>query len=559
MKATLIFENGQTKTLDVCTAAENGVLTAYLKKEELGEGIRYVDFLYDCFTAKAGDEGWFLTGGGTTGTVLTRFTQREDAVVDRGTPFIGCYGMNTGKAGTLAIVTGMRPDHVTIISVKDGVYSCFPRFMLDGDAAYEDIRVELHGLEDGGYPAMARCYRAFQLTRGGCVPLAERTAADPRLKKSADSIAVRVRQGWKPAPSPVEYQTPETEPPMHVACTFDRVGDIADEFRRQGIPGAEFCLVGWNYGGHDGRFPQIFPPDPRLGGEERLRALISHVKEDGYGIVCHDDATGAYTIADCFDEEYLLKNKDGGLHLRPYCWSGGRPHKICPQRQYERFETVNQPKLAALGFEGIHYIDVITILPLLKCYDPKHPLNRAESGEWYRKTMKLARKTFGGFSSESGFDFAASDLDYCMYISFKIGSEDTIPLCDAVVPFWELIYHGIILYNSSTFTLNYTAKSVKNRLKYFEYGGRPLICYYANFASNNNWMGREDFLCDTDEQLRDSAEKIRVMSDDYESLSDVRFSFMDDHEEIAPGVFRTTYSNGTSVTVDYKKETFEIK
>ena len=37
-------------------------------------------------------------------------------------------------------------------------------------------------------------------------------------------------------------------------------------------------------------------------------------------------------------------------------------------RQYERFECENQPKLAEYGFEGIHYIDVITILPLVKCY-----------------------------------------------------------------------------------------------------------------------------------------------------------------------------------------------
>ena len=160
---------------------------------------------------------------------------------------------------------------------------------------------------------MAREYRRYQLTAGGCVPLKERVEADPRLKRSAEGISVRIRMGWKPAPSPVENQTPETEPPMHVACTFARAGQIAEALYASGVRNAELCLVGWNYGGHDGRFPQIFPPDPRLGGEEKLRELIRRTKALGYNIVCHDDATAAYTIADCFDEEYLLKTKDGGL------------------------------------------------------------------------------------------------------------------------------------------------------------------------------------------------------------------------------------------------------
>jgi len=64
-------------------------------------------------------------------------------------------------------------------------------------------------------------------------------------------------------------------------------------------------------------------------------------------------------------------------------------------------------------------------------------------------------------------------------------------------------------------------------------------------------MGLEDFLCDTDEQLADSVRRIRQMSDDYESLSDVRYRFMESHEKIADGIFRTTYEGGRSVTVNY--------
>ena len=360
-------------------------------------------------------------------------------------------------------------------------------------------------------------------------------------------------------PTPVEYQTPETEPPVHVACDFDRVGDIADEFNKIGIKSAEICLVGWNCSGHDGRFPQIFPVEPKLGGEKKLRSVIKKIQNYGYNCVCHDDEAGVYTIADCFDEEYLLKNKDGSVKKSYQCWSGGRPHRVCPQREYELFETKNQPKIRKLGFEGIHYIDVLTMTPLYKSYDKNHPLNRKEVAEWYKKIMELSRKIFGGFSSEASFDFAAESLDYVLYSNFGIGKEPDISLGDEVIPFWHIAYHGIILYNPSTFTLNYPVKGVSNRLKLFELGGRPLLCYYANFASDRNWMGSEDFICDTDEQLAQTVINAKKMADDYEAMKDIRYEFITNHEKLSENVYRTTYSNGISITVDYNSENIEIK
>lgn len=559
MKARFYYSGGNTEDFDVEATNKNGITIARLAKEQVGRNVKYIDFLYDYFNVKAGSDGYYVTNFAADGTYLTEFTERENLSASKDHSFVACYGMNKGKTGVLAIVTGMRYDFGMEIGVKDGVYYLYPRFYIDCDEMYEDICVELYNLDDGSYSAMARKYRQYQLTRGGCVPLKERAANDKRLMKATEGIEVRIRQGWKPAPSPVEYQTPENEPSMYAACSFDRVGDIADEFKVQGIDKAEFCLVGWNSGGHDGRFPQLLPVEPKLGGKEKMLKLIEKLHSMGYGIVCHDDATAAYTIADCFDEEYLLKNKDMTFHKRPYCWSGGRPHKICPRRQYERFELSNQELIKSFGFEGVHYIDVITILPLLKCYDKSHPLNRRDSAEWYRKIMRLARKNFGGFASESGYDFAAAETDYVMYPVYKTEPDENTPLCDKYIPFWHIVYHGIIMYNPCTFSLNYTAKKPDNRLKYFEWGGRPLVCYYANFATGNNWMGMEDFLADTDEQLKDSVKKIKQMAEDYEALRPERFEFIENHEEVSSGVFRTEYSNGTVVTVNYNDKTYKIE
>lgn len=133
-------------------------------------------------------------------------------------------------------------------------------------------------------------------------------------------------------------------------------------------------------------------------------------------------------------------------------------------------------------------------------------------------------------------------------------------ICDRPIPFWQIVYHGIILYNPGTYTLNYAAKGANNRLKYFEYGGRPLVCVYANFAvgEGKDWMGREDIRIDSDEEMVESVSKIKMMSEDYEWLKEVRYAFMQSHNKIADGVYETAYSNGIKVTVNYNDSTVRM-
>ena len=71
-------------------------------------------------------------------------------------------------------------------------------------------------------------------------------------------------------------------------------------------------------------------------------------------------------------------------------------------------------------------------------------------------------------------------------------------------------------------------------------------------------MGREDFVCDTDAQLEDSVSKIQQMAADYALLEPERYEFIENHEKLTDDVYRTTYANGTQVTVDYQNETVEI-
>lgn len=554
VEATCTYMDGRIEKRTIPLAPEGQTERLRWKAAEIPAGIRHIEFRPEFATAATGEDGYFVMPNGFLGT----FRERNGEQV-LGSSCMPMFGMKTPRATFVAIVTGLPHEYTLVARAKEGVYTLFTRFQLEGRAARGDIAIDYHFLAggDADYSGMARRYRAHQLGRNACVPLKARIAKSPELAYAAACVEVRIRQGWKPAPSPVESQTPETEPPMRAVVTFDRVGRILDEFKRQGIGRAEICLVGWNRKGHDGRYPQLFPVEEELGGEAKLRQLIRKAQAMGFQIVCHNNHSDAYRISEAWDEEYTIKNPGGTLSTNAV-WSGGRMYNVCPRRAYERFATKDLRAIAALGFRGVHYIDVLTIVKPRACYDPAHPLGPDESAAWIGRIMGEAKAVFGGVSSEGPWDFCCDNLDYALYVSFN-GLTKRPPMVDRMVPIWQLVYHGIIMSNPFTETTNYTLKDDTARLKLVEFGGRPMFYFHSKFLEGNKqWMGAEDLTCETDEALVAGVAKIREGHDEYGRLAHLQTEFMDRHEQIAPDVFRTVYSGGTQIVCNYGAAGFDL-
>lgn len=475
------------------------------------------------------------------------------------------FGVRRADACFVAIVTGMRCDYDTVVGVRGGIHYIFPRFRLDGERPYEDIAVRYCTLrgDNADYCGMARRYRRFQLDRGACVPLKIRAQTNPYLRYAAESMNVRIRMGMKPVPTPVLTQTPETEPEMVVSCTFDRMRDLIGEFKRQGIDKAEFCLIGWNVKGHDGRYPQLFPVEPALGGEQKLRALIRYGQQNGYQMTCHTNSSDAYAVSELWNPDDILMHKNGTLSVDENAWSGGRMYQLCPAAA-ARQAAVMLPKVAALGFRGIHYIDVISLHPPRKCCNPRHPLNRRDSAACNGQIMALTQRLMGGFSSEGAFDINIGSLDFALLVHSDETLAPRLAMCDRVIPLWELVYHGIVLHNTSWETGTYRQfagappENECKRLKNIEFGGRPLAYFHMEFHGHADEIGK-GLTTATDAQMARSVSELKGMAEDFRKLSYLQYEFMDRHEAIADGVFRTTYSDGSRVTVDYHQRTYRLE
>ena len=476
------------------------------------------------------------------------------------------YGWATPRGAYLAIITGLKCYPRLVVTAENGAYSvsCELNEELCRDPS-EDFRIEFHRRAPGtGYATLAGIYRDRQLASGAVKPLTERVKANPVLKRAVEAPEIRIRQAWKPVPSPVPWQTPTNEPPVRAVVTFDRVCDIVRELKRQGVGNAELCLVGWNIGGHDGRWPQYFPAEPKLGGDAGLKRAIACAREAGYLIVPHGNYIEGYTIANNWDWANTAKGDDGKPQMAgTCCWGGGQPVRICPQRAFEAYCLPLMPQLKEVGFTGIGYFDVVSILLATRCTDPAHPCTRAEGAAWWGKYAAEVQRTLGGFASEGSVDHFAGQLDSVLYASFD--TEEKIVerhakggLAKRHVPIFQIVYNGIIVSNPFTHTVNFTVQPRAAQLKFLEYGGRPNFYFYSKFMTDpkKDWMGKNDLRCGTDEELHWAVAKIKEGVDLYAQFLPLQYAFITNHEQLADDVFRTSWSDGSELVVNYTDKAF---
>lgn len=558
----LVFRqaDGAMETRSVPLVMDGGVQHLRVSKQVIPAGTRFIEVHHPMATAKVGDEGFYVFSNGMYGT----FRERPDATYRNPHVVMPVFGVSTPAGAVSVIVTGLRYEAFQMVELKNGIYRVFPRFELNGDAPYDDLAIEFHrpDTDRATYADLAKVYRRFQLERQVVRPLKERIRGKTELAYAAGSVMVRVRMGWKPVPSPVPEQNAQNEPPMKVVVSFERLMRLIDEFKQQGIQRAEFCLVGWNIGGHDGRYPQIFPVDERLGGENKLREAIAKAQAAGYQIVCHTNYSDAYRasqIGGLWDEDYLLRARDGSI-VQGGNWGGGTMYQTCPQCMVERFSRSDFARIRELGFRGLHYIDVYTTVNPRTCYAPQHPLTKEGFAHWTGRLAADAQQTFGGFASEGGFDYAVSHLDYGLYTSFYVPGSPTPALIDRHVPFWQPVYHGIVLSNPYTATTNYTIKDPQKQLKLIEFGGRPMFYFHSKFrAAGTHWMGDDDLSCATDEELVRSVAMVKRGFEEFESLKHLQLELMESHGPVAEHVFKTTFSDGTSIFCNYRDADWEYQ
>jgi hypothetical protein len=522
----------------------------------------------DSFDKSVGEEGWYLIPGNEhcAGAALIRFKERDaDRKHSVLHPAQSIWVVATADA---VYAMSISRDYIFTAAARysDGRYTTSVKFDFADQPIADDIVIKVYELPaSADYNDAIKTVRDARIKRGEIRLLREKRSERECLNYAAKYPLVRIRMGWKPVPCEVLHQTLENEPPMHVATTFKRVRELADEMKRVGVEGAEISLVGWNQKGHDGRWPDIFPVEEALGGEEELIKTIKHVRSLGYKITCHTNTADHYEIASTFSEKDLAKRRDGSTYSHGN-WAGGQSFASCPETQL-RYAKEDLPKIAALGFKGLHYIDCLSICKPDPCFDEEHPVTVGEAIRYYGKIMALSTEYIGGFSSEGCVDSTHGALDFSLYNCFRDRNASITvkpdALCDEVVPMAEILMHGIVLYNPSSTTVNHTIKDDDTVASAILLGGRPAMYIYSKFVSenkkmfsslDNNWMGKVDLVLDTDEDLHETAMAIRRAEELYAPMIPHINSLIEGYYTEPSGVRVMKYEDGFFVAANFTDE-----
>lgn len=471
---------------------------------------------------------------------------------------IGQYAGGTVKAG---VIRGGQFDAKLRVRTNwggEGLYSIDTIFFFrdfPGDPLMDEAPAMTFVEMSGDWKALAPFYRKYLLEERKLPTLEQKQYDNPALDHSARSLCIRCRMGVKPFPYQ-PYQTPENEPEPVVFMTFENIREVAAEFARQGVSPVEFQLVGWNHGGHDGAFPQLFPVEEAFGGEAELRKTIKYVKSLGYTISFHDSYHIGYLLADNFSIEDCCISRDG----RPVMWddadvlNGGTPYTVCPQIAADITAPANFRRCAELGVNGTYYTDIISIIGMHKCYGRHHghmrPLSRRGNALCYKRILKRLQELFGVSMSEGARDWALPELDRCYEIQNCI--EAPYPCTDELIPLYQLIFHGLLIYNCFRVGIN-SFPGEELYLRNLAWGGMPILYFHHLFhpewTAETGWA--KDLTFAGPEKLAADVARIKRISDDYAKLEHLRYVPISEIMEEAPKLSKTVYADGSVVWVNY--------
>lgn len=531
----------------------DGAFRLTISASEFSKDVSRINIYSDAFEASKGDEGYFIAPTVYRGSIGYFKYDKGANSFPTCMPF---YGIKTPSGTYMAIVKGLWMEYYLSIDVKDGKYKIFPTFRIKqiNFPPYEDIVIDFYKLEgkDADYVGMAKKYRQYQLDRGEVVPLKERVKNNPTLKYSVESPFIRIKMANNKAPEGVKIKGShdpmwdKVTPDLNIMHTFDGVADIAKQIRDLGVEQADICFVGWNTGGFDGPFPDLFPVEERLGGETKMREAVKSIQSLGFHTTTHINNNNIYKRAKRWSDGDVCKNVKG----EPQKYTmlpGGQAYRTCYQIVCDKWMDSDIAHLKDIGMNAPQHVDVTTALGPPVCTDPKHPNSREQMRQYQIKLAKKYRENFGGFTSEAGNDHIAGVTDGVLYFSAvtMTGKSDAYKKKDNLLeytttPIWPIVYHGIILSNPEWNTIDcyFKPKGHDMRLMFIEYGGRPTF-YWTNYK-------------------RDLS-PIKEAYDDYVKMRRLQYEFMDEHRELSKGVMLTGYSDGSEVVTNYSKEPFVYK
>jgi len=446
------------------------------------------------------------------------------------------WGHQQGDAAVLMLLETPNDGGCRFEHPAGGPTQIRPRWVHSLGKLQYPRRMRLCFFEKGNYVTLAKRYRRHVIETGRFVSLAEKMARNPLVRKLIASpvihtgILVHIQPESK-------YYHKDDPAKNHVVTRFDERADQLRKLAEKGIERAYVHLDGWGFRGYDNLHPDVLPPCPDAGGWEGMRELAETCDELDYVFAIHDQYRDYYLDAKSYDPRHTIVDRHGNRPLHSI-WYGGRQSVLCPRLALGHVKK-NYSTLLSHGIKvrGA-YLDVFAVVPPDECYSPEHPATRTDCLTYRGMCFDFIRSTGGVVSSEEPADWAIPHLDLVHHGPYALApGPGQGPAMGVPIPLFSLVYHDALLL---PWSLGRGSWGIPEKDLGYLHGLANAGLPYLSLHPSNEELARVRTMCALHERVG-----LLEMTD---------HTFLD-------GSFRrwrTTFADGTNVTIDLDKDTFEI-
>ena len=403
-------------------------------------------------------------------------------------------------------------------------------------------------LDDCDYNDLCKEYRSYVNEQGRLRTLEEKAARNPSVN---DLIGCAfVHKGIK---TQVQHNSdffdPENpEKNNHLTPFAQRTKEIR-ELHEQGVEKLYLHLDGWAQPGYDNQHPDYLPACKEAGGWEDMKELADTMHECGYMFGIHDQYRDFYKAAPSFDENYACRLPDGSIpeHQR---WAGGPQSYLCAtQAPYYVKRNFTEIKKHGIRLDGA-YLDVFTCNEGDECDNPEHRMTRRECYEFRGRCFEYLLSQGILPSSEEVSDWAVPSLVFCHYAPYDfMMKKPGTPKEGVPVPLYNLVYHDCVIQP-------WMMDKVSDEEDYMLYallnGGAPYLIRDAAYPNIDGAFDDNVAL-----SRKEEIERSKAVAELHKQVAKCEML----HHEMVNGdymVQETTFSDGTGVRVDFRKQTYQI-
>ncbi|NLH16173.1 MAG: hypothetical protein GX455_06315 [Phycisphaerae bacterium] len=388
----------------------------------------------------------------------------------------------------------------------------------------------------GNYVTLAKRYRRQVIDTGLFVSLKEKIARSPIVEKLIGSPVVHTGTLVHIQPES-SYFNKEDPAKNHFVVRFDETARQLRELSKSGFSRAYVHLDGWGFRGYDNLHPDVLPPCPDAGGWDGLKALAQTCEEIGYVFALHDQYRDYYLDAKSYQQRHTILDENGNRPMWSI-WYGGKQTVLCSSLAIGHV-VKNHTEIQDRGVKvrGA-YLDVFAVVPPDECYNPEHPVTRAQCLVNRGDCFDFIRSRVGVISSEEPSDWAIPHLDLVHHGPFALSpGPGEGPAMGIPIPLFNLVYHDALLI---PWSLGKGAWGIPEKDLGYLHGLANAGMPYLSMSPGP-----------------DEVKQVRTMCGLHQRLALVE---MTDHQFLDDGKRRqqTSFADGTKITIDLDKDSFEI-